>query len=131
MSGQCGAQLNQIGNGEGNGAQPRPAKDAPRDDTEAGLSSWLESQGEIEAHLLEPLRLTAYSKHFSEAGYAFISDLLDAEQEDLEELVSKCEMKKPEAKRFNKALARIKAAADEDEALARAPSNQPEHHQDP
>jgi hypothetical protein len=61
--------------------------------------------GATVAEILGSLRLTQYSALFQQEGYEFVSDLLDAEEEDVAQLVST--MKKPERKRLRKALVRM------------------------
>eukprot|EP01047_Picozoa_sp_COSAG01_P071698 COSAG01_NODE_11198_length_1983_cov_21.563163_1_plen_217_part_00 len=61
--------------------------------------------GATVAEILRSLRLTQYSALFQQEGYEFVSDLLDAEEEDVAQLVST--MKKPERKRLRKALVRM------------------------
>jgi hypothetical protein len=54
--------------------------------------------------MLADVRLSAYSAAFSSEGYEFVVDLLEADREDLEELMTMLGMKKPERKRFERAL---------------------------
>ena len=61
--------------------------------------------------LLRTVRLEAYTASFATEGYEFLSDLRDADTEDLRALVRAAGMRKPEGKRFFKALAGATAAA--------------------
>eukprot|EP01048_Picozoa_sp_COSAG05_P000455 COSAG05_NODE_12_length_37297_cov_117.537072_18_plen_74_part_00 len=61
----------------------------------------------VKETLLDPLRLAAYVGHFASEGYEFVVDLLHADSQDIEELVSGASMKKPEAKHFYKALLQL------------------------
>ena len=54
--------------------------------------------------LLTSVRLTAFAPTFSSEGYEFVVDLLDADPADIEELLTKCEMKRPEKKRLLRAV---------------------------
>ena len=67
----------------------------------------LGTQATTEA-LLTAAGLTAYGAHFAEEGYSYVSDLLEADGEDLEELIQGSGMKKPEGKRFRKALVALR-----------------------
>eukprot|EP01045_Picozoa_sp_COSAG04_P022040 COSAG04_NODE_2436_length_4131_cov_12.161458_2_plen_525_part_00 len=58
-------------------------------------------------HLLTSATLDKYVAAFSAEGYVYLSDLLDADDEDLDGLVAVAGMKQPEAKRFRKALASV------------------------
>jgi hypothetical protein len=62
-----------------------------------------EAAGTVEV-MLADVRLSAYSAAFSSEGYEFVVDLLEADREDLEELMTMLGMKKPERKRFERAL---------------------------
>ena len=55
--------------------------------------------------MLAEIRLSTYIDVFHSEGYEFVEDLVDAEAKDLEELLTMCGMKKPERKRFERALA--------------------------
>jgi len=59
--------------------------------------------------LLAAAKLTDYAGHFAAEGYVLVSDLLEADDKDVDKLIS--EMKKPEAKRFSKALALVSCVA--------------------
>ena len=61
--------------------------------------------------MLAKVRLSAYATVFSSEGYEFVVDLLEADQADLEELMTMVGMKKPERKRFEKALAMNRGSA--------------------
>eukprot|EP01047_Picozoa_sp_COSAG01_P059151 COSAG01_NODE_7066_length_3369_cov_5.472171_1_plen_357_part_00 len=60
--------------------------------------------------LLSSVGLATYVAFFVEEGYLYVSDLLDAAEEDIDELVAGSKMKKPEQKRFRKVLASAAAA---------------------
>jgi hypothetical protein len=57
------------------------------------------------ASMLAEVRLSTYATVFSSEGYEYVVDLLEAEPADLEELMTKVGMKKPERKRFERVLA--------------------------
>ena len=54
--------------------------------------------------MLSSVRLEQYQPIFEQEGYVFASDLGEAEPEEIEALVEKCEMKRPEARRLAKAI---------------------------
>lgn len=54
--------------------------------------------------MLSSVRLEQYQPIFDQEGYVFASDLGEAEPEEIEALVEKCEMKRPEARRLAKAI---------------------------
>eukprot|EP01045_Picozoa_sp_COSAG04_P039913 COSAG04_NODE_11414_length_710_cov_1.288052_2_plen_94_part_01 len=55
--------------------------------------------------MLSSVKLNKYVATFSAEGYEYISDLMDADAEDVDGLVAAAGMKKPEEKRFRKVLA--------------------------
>ena len=59
---------------------------------------------EIQA-LLAAEKLAKYHEALVEEGYSFVDDLLEADDEDIAQLAKDVRMKKPEAKRFLKAVA--------------------------
>ena len=54
--------------------------------------------------MLSSVRLEQYQRIFEQEGYVFASDLDEAEPEEIEALVQKCDMKRPEARRLAKAI---------------------------
>ena len=60
--------------------------------------------------LLVSEKLEMYGEAVVEAGYSFIGDLLEAEDAEIAELARDMQMKKPEARRFLKAIAARKSA---------------------
>ena len=68
--------------------------------------------------LLHEERLTKYVGFMAEEGYVFVHDLLEADQEDVQELVASSGMKKPEVKRFMKAVAGVRPEGADDGAAA-------------
>ena len=59
------------------------------------------------ADLLASIRLSAYIAHFADEGYTYVSDLIEADEEEMEGLINGSGMKKPEVKRFRKSLAAL------------------------
>lgn len=55
--------------------------------------------------LLVAEELVKYAEAVAEEGYSFLQDLLEADDDELEQLAKHVQMKKPEAKRFLKAVA--------------------------
>ena len=90
------------------GAPPNYRAPTPSVGAAAGL---YESAGTVAA-LLAEVRLSTYAAAFSSEGYEFVMDVLDADQKDLEELMTTLGMKKPERKRFERALKLSRDAAD-------------------
>ena len=60
--------------------------------------------------LLGRKNLEQYSAAIVEQGYSFVDDLLEADDEDIAQLAKDVRMKKPEAKRFLKAVEARKTA---------------------
>ena len=85
------------------GMPPAHASPMPSGGADA-VAAALGASGTV-ADLLASARLTAYETVFSSEGYEFVEDLLDAETKDLEELMTMLGIKKPERKRFERALA--------------------------
>ena len=73
----------------------------------------LEPRGKenIEALLILE-RLEKFCAAIVEEGYSFVDDLLEADDEELAQLTKDLQMKKPEARRFLKAVASKKSAAE-------------------
>ena len=80
------------------GASPAPGADAA-------------DAGEPIGALLASLKLEQYEAFFRAQEYDFVTDLLEADDADVQELVRGSQMKKPAAKRFLKAVAARKAVA--------------------
>ena len=55
--------------------------------------------------LLASARLDKYAATFSAEGYLFVSDLMAADSEEIDEVITSVGLKKPEARRFRAALA--------------------------
>ena len=85
----------------------------------------LGTQGQTEA-LLTTAGLAAYGAHFAAEGYSFVSDLLEADEEDLEELIQGSGMKKPEGKRLRKALGALNAGGGGAHQIEPQPEPEPE-----
>jgi hypothetical protein len=83
-------------------AQPTPPPETAGDD---------DDEREPIGALLAKEKLAQYEAFFTAQEYEFVTDLLEADDEDLQELVRDSQMKKPAAKRFLKAVAARKAAA--------------------
>ena len=76
-----------------------------------GISEGVPPQGEEVASLLTKERLDRYAVSMIDEGYAFVQDLLEADDEEIADLVTGLGMRKPEARRFSAAVAWRKAAA--------------------
>ena len=88
----------------GLGLPPAHAPPTPTGGADDALAAALSASGTV-AGLLASARLAAYETVFTSEGYEFVEDLLDAEDKDVQELLTMCGMKKPERKRFERALA--------------------------
>ena len=75
-----------------------------------GVAQVYEAAGAVDA-MLADVHLSAYAAAFGSEGYEYVVDLLDAEQAELEELMTKVGMKRPERRRFERALAMHRDAA--------------------
>jgi hypothetical protein len=78
--------------------------------------------------LLAPLKLDQFESALHSEGYDFVSDLLDAEVEDLRALGEGAGMKKPQLKRFIKAVAAARQQVEEEQAVGRAGDRQGAQH---
>lgn len=65
---------------------PVPSFEAPKPGGSAAVT--LGGGATVHESLLDPLRLTAYAGHFASEGYEYVSDLLDADSEDIEALLA-------------------------------------------
>ena len=95
---------------------PPPAA-AKEDDVASGLVPPLDAEPEpatvlpaaVEREgigvLLAAEKLENYGKAMLEAGYSFVTDLLDADDDEITKLMEDVHMKKPEARRFHKEIA--------------------------
>eukprot|EP01043_Picozoa_sp_COSAG02_P059101 COSAG02_NODE_7468_length_2998_cov_6.109003_1_plen_804_part_10 len=92
------------------GMPPSMASPTPSETSSNAAAEVYEAASTVEA-MLAKVRLSTYSTVFSSEGYEFVVDLLEADPADLEELMTMCGMKKPERKRFERALA-MKGKAD-------------------
>jgi hypothetical protein len=86
-----------------NALGPPPAASPPRPLGETAAEEAYHRPGTV-IGLLTSVRLTAFAATFASEGYEFVVDLMDAEPSDVEELLTKCEMKRPERKRFSRAV---------------------------
>ena len=93
--------------------EPKPepetaALDALQGETKLPLSA--AGKEDVNA-LLVAEKLEMYGEAVVEAGYSFIGDLLEADDEEIAELARDVQMKKPEARRFLKLVTARKSAA--------------------
>eukprot|EP01047_Picozoa_sp_COSAG01_P056906 COSAG01_NODE_6511_length_3627_cov_14.580499_1_plen_470_part_10 len=96
--------------GLGGLGSPPPGTGPQRGGAAAATAATAVKTDETAEALLGSVRLAAYVAFFEEEGYVYVSDLLDAAEEDIDELVAGSKMKKPEQKRFRKVLASAAAA---------------------
>eukprot|EP01048_Picozoa_sp_COSAG05_P026444 COSAG05_NODE_7220_length_841_cov_1.421833_1_plen_205_part_01 len=94
-------------------------------DTQAAIAQALGPQEPTET-LLTAAGLSAYVAYFAAEGYTYIPDLLDADDEDVDELIQGSGMKKPEARRLRKALAAVQGGEGFPPANSAAPARLPE-----
>ena len=88
--------------------RPQMSDEATMDPTARALEA---VGGKQTDEFLATLQLAAHTAYVVSEGYAFLSDLVGADDEDLDELVEGSQMKKPERKRLRKALSALRAAA--------------------
>ena len=88
-------------------SQPAPT---PTPTGGVGVAQVYEAAGAVDA-MLADVQLSAYAAAIGSEGYEYVVDLLDAEQAELEELMTKLGMKRPERRRFERALAMHRDAA--------------------
>jgi hypothetical protein len=96
---------------EGSAADgPEPEPEGPAGGAAANVPEGVPPASKV-ASLLTETDLEAYAAVFAKQGYSFITDLLEADDEELAELIAATKMQKPEKRRFTKALAARRTGA--------------------
>jgi hypothetical protein len=107
MAGECEPE---PALGLGGLGSPPPGTGPQRGGAVAATAATAVKTDETVEALLSSVGLATYVAFFVEEGYVYVSDLNDAEGEEIDELVAGSKMKRPEQRRFRKVLASAAAA---------------------